>query len=190
METGMKSKVIFILLFSITILFLTCQEEGILAPASGPAAPEAAFLAKDTHTEFTGKSIFTGRTAGVEKLLPKGKLLVKGEISFWKDDATDPRACGQSIWYIRKEIDPDGSARVWGKGELITDYNGGGKWEMSWHGRVQPGADFPRIIDYVMGIGKEGSVEGLVGKWVYISVKNPEPGFPFIYQVSGYIVDK
>jgi len=61
---------------------------------------------------------------------------------------------------------------------------------MSWHGRVLPGPDFPIIVDYVVGTGKEGSVKGLVGKWIYKSVKNPDPGFPFIYQVEGYIVEK
>ena len=136
---------------------------------------------------FNGISTFTAnRAPGTVTQLPNGNIKVTGKINEWYDASSDPRVTGRTIWYINAIIYPDGSRKVWGKGELIVD-NNGGKWQMSWHGTISPDWE---IVDYVVGQGKEGAVKGLVFKSTYVSVADPTQPPGFYYSVDGYIVDK
>jgi hypothetical protein len=183
----MNKLTLVLLTFCAFLICWGCQEANVLAPATDQNVPPTAFLSKNVKTTFTGISRFSsGPEPGVIKLLPNGKILVKGKVNEWYDTASDPRVAGKTIWYINAKIERDGSRNVWGRGELIVE-NGGGLWEMSWHGRIS--SDFV-ILDYVYGTGKEGSVKGLVGRWVYNSIPDSNEPTGFYYQFEGYIVDK
>ena len=183
----MKHLLIMFLACGLILLVAACSQDNPAEPVVNQSDQVPAFLAK-AHTEFYGDSRFTGRSDGISTLLPNGKIMIKGETSYWNDTMTDPRATGQSIWYINKKVERDGSVNAWGKGELITDFNGGGKWEMTWHGRVTFTDGF-LIVDYVVGTGKEGSVQGLIGKWTYRSELDANEPTGFYYKVTGYIVE-
>lgn len=74
-------------------------------------------------------------------------------------------------------IEEDGiTAKVWGKAEIFLD-DDRGKWEMSWKGYLNENG----LIAEAIGIGMEGEVKGLVGKWTYIMDFEL-----FVYNFEGY----
>jgi len=139
------------------------------------------------RTPFNGISTFTANLAtGTVTQLPNGNIRVKGKINEWYDDSSDPRVTGKTIWYINAIIYPDGHRKLWGRGELFVD-NNGGYWKMRWHGTMSPDGS---IVDYVVGRGKEGPVKGLRCKSTYISVPDPNEPPGFYYTLNGYIIEK
>ena len=94
---------------------------------------------------------------------------------------------GRSIWYINSITYPDGSVKFWGKADIfvgedcaVPDGNDG-KWRLSWHGYLNP---LTGIIEVdANGVGKEGTVKGMTGKWTY--TMNFAVGF--FYATEGYI---
>lgn len=181
----MKKSMFFILMVGVAIVFWGCSENNSTAPELSQSDQVATTLTK-VKTAFTGASYFTtSLDAGTAKPLPNGKVLVQGVVREWYDNATDPRVAGQTIWYINAKINTDGSREMWGKGELNVDDNGG-KWEMSWKGTMDIDGN---IVDYVTGTGKEGDVKGMVGKWIYTSVKDITQPPGFYYYVEGYILE-
>lgn len=122
------------------------------------------------------KNYFTGicsslneEEAGMVKLLPNGKTLVKGFYTVWHDDADDLedwRVTGTTKWYVNQKIEEDGSFKYWGKAELIVDGERG-TWDMTWHGYLTFTPLGPELIAYAVGQGKSGEVKGMVAKWTY-----------------------
>ena len=186
-------KLFFVVLFMcIAIIDFGCSDY-TSAPESGPN-DQSAILAK-VKTTFTGTSTFVAALEpGTVTPLPNGKVLVRGVVREWYDEATDPLVTGATIWYINAKINADGSRELWGKGDLFVEDPTNpsappvGKWEMTWHGSMDTEGN---VIDYVVGTGKEGIVNGFVAKWIYRShYYDPPPpvGNPFYYDVEGYIL--
>jgi hypothetical protein len=58
---------------------------------------------------------------------------------------------------------------------------------MKWHGWITPEME---ILDYVYGVGVEGEVKGLVGKWIYRSVPDASQPAGFYYAVEGKLLKR
>ncbi len=182
----MKNLFFVFLIVGIVLVFFGCSENIPTAPELNQSHQIADQSDLVVTTLTNPKTIFTGTStmvelvaAGTFKPLPNGKTLMKGRISKYYDDTSDPRVTGYSFWYVDGIFNEDGSGKMQGKAELIVDGDGG-KWEMSWHGSMAADGS---IIDYVVGTGKEGAVKGLVAKWTYIRL----PGQAGFYSVEGVI---
>jgi hypothetical protein len=172
----MKHFIFMFLIFGIVVMFFGCQADSItMSEPNQSDQTEVTGLSQGDplYTSLAkAKASFTGRSDPVQQLnpgtvtlLPNGKTLVKGMVNEWYDTATDPRVAGQSIWYINKKIEADGTGIVWGRADLNVD-DGGGRWEISWQGRLSS----TRLSVKAVGTGKEGDVKGLVAKWKYTMI--------------------
>ncbi|MEN8156775.1 MAG: hypothetical protein ABFS10_07485 [Bacteroidota bacterium] len=181
------------LVIGAAILFSGCAKEDFSPPGSDPADQATPSLkAAKKATSFTGVCIPTDIPGdpGILKPLPNGKALLRGFMSVWYDDATDPLVTGQTTWYAKEKDEADGSFTYWGKAELLVDEDLG-KWDMSWKGNGGPvlneagdviGLD---LVAYVVGQGKEGAVKGLVAKWTYTMHWDFAVPETFVYNITG-----
>ena len=180
-------KKLLIVLFGAFFLFACAPTEEECFRSDDLSAVE--LKSKREKVEFTGvcsKDVDYVDLPGIEKLLPNGKMLVKGSTTVWHDDASDWRVTGSTFWYVNQKIEEDGSFKYWGKAELIVDgENEGdpsrGSWDMTWHGYLTFTPMGPQLIAEAVGQGKSGDVKGMVGKWTYIMDFSQ-----FVYNFEGY----
>ena len=188
----MKRSNLMFLVIGLAIIFSGCSKDNSLAPDLNHSDQEISL--KASKIPFTGTSTPASLPIGGDTtLLPNGKTLIKGVTADWYDhsDSCAGMITGTSHWLINSLTEPDGSAKLWGKAEIIVDgENGIGKWELSWHGYLTPnddGSGFEIICD-ANGQGKEGIVQGMVGKWTYtMNFDFSNPGTTFFYATEGYI---
>ncbi len=178
----MKILTHFFCIICVCFLIAGCSEDGIFAPPADQDTPAATHLNKQVDQSFTGTSKPTGMVLdpGTMKFLPNGKILQKGQIAEWYDEATDPRVTGFSYWLVNKKLEADMTGTAWGSAELIVDNNEcAGKWEISWHGVISKEG----VVADAVGTGKEGDVKGMVAKWTYTM----DFSVGRFYTTSGYI---
>ena len=186
----MKRIILMSLVFGIAYFFSACSKDN---PDSGlnQIDQQTSFL-KAGKTMFSGTSVFVAPIyPGDTNYLPNGKILVKGISAEWYDDALPCwEVTGSSFWTFSELIDTDGSAKLWGKAEIIVDGdNGQGKWKLTWHGNLTPTTDPAGIyiLVHANGVGKEGVVKGMTGKWTYTMNFDFSDPTTFYYESNGYI---
>ena len=167
----MKRSNLMFLILGLSIIFFGCSKDDFMAPDIDQNDQGEVSLKslKNEKTPFSGTCVIVNLgDPGTTTVLPNGKTLIKGQTAEWYDEADDARVTGQTFWYINwlMEEEPN-TAKLWGKSELFVK-NGGGKWEISWHGYQTPTPDGFIIVCDAVGTGKEGEVKGLVAKWTYI----------------------
>jgi hypothetical protein len=186
----MKHLFILMLILGAVMVFFSCQQDSALPTELNQNDPGISALEKPEEPFGSHGTAFTGictkitdpdfeELPGVMKELPNGKTLLKARTAVWHDATTDARTTGNTYWYINQKIEEDGMFKYGGKATLIVD-NGGGRWEMSWHGYLNEDG----MIGNAVGQGKEGAVKGMVAKWSYT--------FDFVnfkYDIVGYIED-
>ena len=121
-----------------------------------------------------------------------GSILIEGYISEFFEQADDWRVRGISIWYITFPFAPDGSATPFGTAEIFVGADPGnpaytGKWDIV-HSEVLTPTDVGfDILGHTVGIGVEGDVLGLYGKWTYTMSFDASDPSTFVYYFNGYI---
>jgi hypothetical protein len=185
----MKYSIFVFLFMAIALFYFSCSDNNPTSPELSQSDQVTSTLAKVT-TPFIGESIWVADIdQGTMKVLPNGKILIKGQKSEWFESADVPMVTGQSFWDINWKIEADWSgAKIWGKADIIVD-DGLGTWKLSWHGWLTDGefdaGFFSKgiIVVEAVGTGKSGVVKGMVGHWTY--TMNIEDGF--VYETEGYI---
>ena len=185
----MKRLITMFLFVGVTMFFYSCSENNSTAPELSKSDQVTSTLAKVT-TEFIGESNWVADLEpGTMKVLPNGKILIKGQKSEWFESADVPMVTGQSFWDINWLIEADWSgAKIWGKADINVD-DDLGTWKLSWHGWLTDGeydaGFFSKgiIVVEAVGTGKSGVVKGMVGHWTY--TMDIEEGF--VYATEGYI---
>ncbi len=187
----MKRTNLMFLVIGLAIIFSGCSKDNSLAPELSQSDQET-FL-KASKIPFTGTSMPAGLPIGGDTtFLPNGKTLITGVTVEWYDhsDSCAGMITGSSYWTANSLTDPDGSAKMWGKADIIVDgENCSGKWELSWHGYLtlyEDGSGLEIICD-ANGTGKEGDVKGMVGKWTYTMNYVFSDPTTFFYATDGYI---
>ena len=159
----MNRLALLIFIIAVGLVLFSCSMDSPVAPQSSGGDQSPAPLAKKIITHFTGTSNFVQPISpGTTTVLPNGKTQLKGMVAEWYDSASDPRVTGQSIWTVNQLLKPDGTGKTWGTAVINVD-NSGGKWEMTWRGKITE----THVIGYAKGRGTEGAVAGLRAKWKY-----------------------
>jgi hypothetical protein len=121
-----------------------------------------------------------------------GGMLIENMITEWYDQGEDWRNEGISIWYITFLFAPDGSAEMWGTGEIFVGSDPGnpayvGKWDLIFEAVLTPTDVGFDLLTYSTGVGVEGVVLGFYGAW--ISTMNNDFSNPstFMYNTYGCI---
>ena len=181
----MKCSHLMFIVIGVAILFTGCSKEESIAPVSDQ---ETSYL-KAQRIPFTGESNSTGviLDPGTTTVLPNGNTKMLGQAAVWCESADVDLVAGRSIWYVNSITYPDGSAKFWGKADIFVgedcfDPMGyDGKWRLTFQGNLDPNTG---VIDVdANGVGKEGVVKGMIGKWTY--TMNFANGF--FYTSEGYI---
>ena len=184
----MRRLTTLIVIFGVTMLFVSCSENSITSPEHSQITHS---LAKQ-KTQFQGTCVPVAPVdPGSQMPLPNGKVLSEGEIVYWYDYSVDePLVSGMSKWYIMRILNSeDGSQKLWGKAEIFVgtdsetvnpEINNDGVWEISWHGWW---TTTPEIVCDAVGTGRTGDVKGMVAHWTYTF----DFGL-FQYNTEGYIL--
>lgn len=180
----MKKNIFIYLIIGVAFLFFGCTEDSILVDEMNQKNDEI-ISSKVERTEFTGTCNWVSdEYEGEMKELPFFMELLKGQSSYWYDEANDPRVTGITFWTVNYKQHKNGDRTYWGKAELVVD-DDGGIWEMSWHGWWTWTDGVPEIVVDATGVGKEGAVKGLFAKWTYTFNFGG-----FYYMTEGYIQGK
>lgn len=177
-------KKLLIVLFGALILGSCAEPE--CEQYYGEDIADVELKSKKERVVFTGISSPTGIPGeeGIEKLLPNGKKLLKGQTVVWYDNADSPLVTGQNTFYVKQKTEVDGTFKYWGKAEIIVD-GGLGTWDMTWHGYLTFTPIGPQLIAEAVGQGKSGEVKGMVAKWTYTFVFVAPDEIPY-YEFVGY----
>ncbi len=155
------------------IIFSGCSKDDSLAPIS-QNDQEINLKAKKEHAHFTGKCT------------PLPPIY---DVNAWYDATDDLRTTGTTIWMEDDETDAfDGTALLL-VGALNPNDDNHGIWDITWSGEIEPTAEGGLVIVvHAVGIGTEGSVEGLTARWKY---KMDYDGTPetFMYVIKGKITE-
>ena len=197
----MKRSIFMFLVIGATMIFFCCSENNSTAPELSQGDQVTTTLAK-TKTPFTDGTADIVKPYlnwGVKKVLPNGIELVKGiKVRYDMEVKSESYLTGALMWDVNKKKINKKTTKLWGKIELFVGVKKGddgyekanGKWEITFHG-------WRHIFDVVLeavGVGKEGSVKGMVGKWTFYMHSNPfiitDPPYPYskeFHLIEGYI---
>ena len=175
----MKRLNLMALVIGVTILFSGCSKEDFSPPGLDPVDQEITSLkAAKVKRSFTGICTLTTPPNPGDNA--------------WYDATDDWRVTGTTVW-----VQPDatifgGTATLFVDAKNPHDENRG-KWEMTWSGELDFGAEGVVIVTNATGIGVEGKVKGMEAKWTYtmnyIGTDFPNPENPtFFYAIEGNIV--
>ena len=121
-----------------------------------------------------------------------GSILIENMITEWYDQGEDWRTGGISMWYITFLFAPDGTAEMWGTGEIFVGSDPDnpayvGKWDIIFEAVLTPTDVGFDLLTYSTGVGVEGVVLGYYGAW--ISTMNNDFSVPstFMYNTYGCI---
>ena len=119
-------------------------------------------------------------------------MLIENMITEWYDQGEDWRTEGISIWYMTFLFAPDGSAEMWGTGEIFVGSDPDnpayvGKWDIIFESVLTATDVGFDLLSYSTGLGVEGVVLGYYGAW--ISTMNNDFSDPstFMYNTYGCI---
>ena len=152
-----------------------------LALVPGSAAAPAG------RTEFSGIEIPTGPPLYIEDWieLPSGNVHVRGMVSVYVEQASDPRMSGEATVVMNANWGPDMAGPMWGTSELVVSDSagceGGGVWHATWTGTMNSDGCYSYRA---VGKGVEGCVAGLHFSFV---AANPGDYQPSTY--TGEILD-
>ena len=121
-----------------------------------------------------------------------GGMLIEGLISEWYEQADDWRVTGISVWDNYFLYGPDGSAEVWGTGEIFVGSDPDnpaytGKWDITFESVLTATDVGFDLLGHSVGVGVEGDVLGLYGKWTYTMSFDFSDPSTFVYHFTGYI---
>ena len=113
----MKRTNLMFLVIVASIFFFGCSKNDPLLPELNQSDQVQSSLKSGVEeTPFTGICNFVAPgDPGTTKILPNGKILVKGQTAEWNDEADDWRVTGKTIWYVTwlMEEEPN-TAKIWG----------------------------------------------------------------------------
>ena len=183
----MKRLNLLLLVFGAAIIFFGCEKMDPIVPDAIDDQEITSLKSAIIKTPFNGNCTFLAELdPGTDTPLPNGMTLRTGIVSQWKDNSDDPLVAGVSTWTMNWMIEKDGiSARMWGTAEIVLDEDRG-KWELSFHGKINKTKVGMKIKDICFGEGIEGEVEGLTAKWQHEMDYDFSDPLTFIYYFNGF----